>query len=131
MNDVTSQTATLVRRVAVPTDGSDGLTARRSGHFGHCSHFTIVELNGIEIGEVKVIENAPHQEGGCMTPVMLLADTMVDAIVVDGIGGRPLAGFTQMGIAVHAGVGETVEHVVRAYAMDLLPQVGPGGTCQH
>lgn len=131
MNDTMSRVATQVRRVAVPTEGSDGLAARRSGHFGHCSHFTIVELNGSEIGEVSVIENAPHQEGGCRTPVMLLAEHMVDAIVVDGIGARPLMGFNQVGIAVHAGVGETVEQATRAYAMDLLPQVGFEGACQH
>jgi len=119
------------RRVAVPSEGPGGLVARRSGHFGHCECFTVVEIDGSEIGAASVVTNAPHQDGGCMTPVMLLADNAVDAIVVDGIGGRPLAGFMQVGIAVHAGIGETVEEAVRAYALDLLPQVGPGGTCQH
>jgi predicted Fe-Mo cluster-binding NifX family protein len=119
------------RRVAIPSQSPGGLEARRSAHFGHCECFTVVDVNDGSIGEVTVVSNAPHQEGGCMTPVMLLADNKVDAIVVDGIGGRPLQGFMQVGIAVHAGVGETVEQAVKAYAMDLLPPVGPGGTCQH
>lgn len=121
----------VTRRVAVPSESPGGLGARRSGHFGHCECFTIVEVQGREVGAATVVANAPHQEGGCMAPVMLLADNAVDAIVVDGIGGRPLAGFMQVGIAVHAGVGETVEQAVKAYALDLLPPVGPGGTCQH
>ena len=66
-----------------------------------------------------------------MAPVMLLAQHGVDAIVVDGIGGRPLAGFNQVGIAVHAGSGQTVEHSVRAFALDTLPCVDPGSVCQH
>jgi len=119
------------RRVAVPSLSPGGLEAPRSAHFGHAECFTLVDVTDGGIGEVTIIANAPHQEGGCMTPVMLLADNKVNAIVVDGIGGRPLQGFMQVGITVHAGVGETVEHAVKAYAMDLLPPVGPGGTCQH
>jgi predicted Fe-Mo cluster-binding NifX family protein len=119
------------RRVAVPSEYPGGLAAPRSGHFGRCDCFTIVEINGDQVGDVTVLQNMPHTEGGCMAPVMLLAQHGVDAIVVDGIGGRPLAGFSQVGIAVHAGSGQTVEHSARAFALDLLPSVDPGMACQH
>jgi len=125
------RTGAPLQRVAVPTDGAGGLTAPRCGHFGHCSCFTIVEVDAGEIGAVSVVDNVPHRDGGCMTPVLLLSHHRVDAIVVDGIGGRPLAGFGEVGIAVHSGVGETVEQAVRAYAAGQLPQVAPGGTCRH
>jgi len=127
----TAEVAQRTVRVAVPSESPGGLAARRSGHFGHCTCFTIVGVNDGQLGEVTVVENLPHTEGGCMAPVMLLAEHMVDAIVVEGIGGRPLAGFNHVGIAVHAGVGETVEQTVRAYALDMLPPVGPGGSCRH
>ena len=130
-NETTAHADAQTVRVASPSDRPGGLAARRSGHFGRCDCFTIVDLAGGQLGEVTIVENMPHSEGGCMAPVLLLAEHMVDAIVVDGIGGRPLAGFAQVGIAVHSGLGHTVEHSARAFALDLLPPVGPEGVCQH
>ena len=118
-------------RIAIPSERPGGLEARRSGHFGRCECFTLVDLHDGSIGEVQVLVNAPHTEGGCMAPVMTLAEHMVDAIVVDGIGGRPLIGFSQVGIAVHAGVGPDVQTTVSAYLQDGLPIVGLEGACQH
>ncbi len=69
--------------------------------------------------------------GGCMAPVLVLAEHNVDAIVVDGIGGRPLMGFNQVGIAVHAGAGGDVQTAVHAYIEGGLPVVGLEGACQH
>jgi len=126
-NDATTRAV----RVAVPSERPGGLGAQRSGHFGRCDCFTIVELAEGQLRQVSIVENLPHIEGGCMAPVLLLAQHEVDAIVVDGIGGRPLAGFNQVGIAVHTGIGDTVEHTVRAFALDLLPAVDPGSACQH
>ena len=31
-------------RIAIPSDGDGGLDGKRSGHFGHCSVFTIVDV---------------------------------------------------------------------------------------
>jgi len=118
-------------RVAVPSERPGGLDAHRSGHFGHAECFTVVDVLDGQIGDVAVLQNAPHHEGGCMTPVMLLAQNGVQAIVVDGIGGRPLMGFAQVGISVHAGVGDTVGHSVQAYVDDQLPQFDPGNVCRH
>jgi predicted Fe-Mo cluster-binding NifX family protein len=118
-------------RIAIPSELPGGLEARRSGHFGRCECFTLVDLENGAVGQVQVLTNAPHTEGGCMAPVMALAEQMVDAIVVDGIGGRPLMGFNQVGIAVHAGVGADVQATVRAYLQDGLPVVGLEGACQH
>jgi predicted Fe-Mo cluster-binding NifX family protein len=130
-HEPTSEPRTHAARVAVPSEYPGGLAAQRSGHFGRADCFTIVEIDGGRLGEVTVLQNMPHTEGGCMAPVMLLAQQKVDAIVVGGIGGRPLAGFKQVGIAVHAGSGETVEESVRAFAHDLLPTVDPGTACRH
>jgi predicted Fe-Mo cluster-binding NifX family protein len=118
-------------RIAVPSELPGGLEARRSGHFGRCECFTLVDLEDGAISRVQVLTNAPHTEGGCMAPVMALAEHMVDAIVVDGIGGRPLMGFNQVGIAVHAGVGGDVQTTVHAYLQGGLPIVGLEGACQH
>jgi predicted Fe-Mo cluster-binding NifX family protein len=118
-------------RIAIPSELPGGLESRRSGHFGRCECFTLVDLEDGAVGQVQVLTNAPHTEGGCMAPVMALAEHMVDAIVVDGIGGRPLMGFNQVGIAVHAGVGADVQATVNAYLQGGLPVVGLEGACQH
>ena len=118
-------------RIAVPSEAPGGLTARRSGHFGRCECFTVVEVVDDAVTGVEIVENMPHQEGGCMRPVLLLAENTVNAIVVDGIGGRPLMGFNQVGIAVHAGVGADVQTAVTAYIQGALPLVGMEGACQH
>jgi len=127
MTDATAKTI----RIAVPSEAPGGLDAPRSGHFGRCDCFTVVDIADGQIAEVQVVANAPHAEGGCMSPVLALAENMVDVIVVDGIGGRPLMGFHQVGIAVHAGVGADVNSAVRAYVDGRLPVLGFDGACHH
>ncbi len=87
--------------IAIPTDAPGGLDAPISDHFGHCAAFTLVSVQEGEIGEVTVVDNVGHEQGGCMAPVMLLKDRNVDALLAGGMGQRPLAGFQQVGIDVH------------------------------
>lgn len=87
--------------LAVPSNGQGGLDAERSGHFGRCDCFTVVEIADGAIVDTRVVANPPHMEGGCLRPVNLLAGEGVNALVVGGIGGRPLAGFNDAGITVY------------------------------
>ena len=82
-------------KLAVPTMGEAGLESERAGHFGHCDCFTVVEIADGEITGTSEVANPPHEEGGCMRPVGLLAKAGVDAIVAAGMGMRPLTGFNQ------------------------------------
>ena len=126
-------------RLAVPSEGEGGLDGRRSGHFGHCDAFTCVDIEDGKIGAVRVLANGGHAEGGCMVPVQKLAQEGVNAIVVGGIGMRPLMGFQEMGIAVYRDAEhENIRPVVEAFAAGKLPRMqaeqackGGGGHCQH
>ena len=118
-------------RVAVPSEAPGGLAAACSEHFGRCSHFTVADLVDGEPTRTAVVENLPHHEGGCMAPVTMLARNGVEAIIVNGIGGRPLMGFNQLGIAVFAGDGSDVGGTLRAFAEGCLSLVGPEGGCRH
>ncbi len=88
-------------RIAIPSTGQGGLDGQRSGHFGHCDVFTVVDVEKGEIKKVSTIQNQSHVQGGCMVPVNLLAGHKVNALIVGGIGMRPLMGFRQVGIDVY------------------------------
>jgi FKBP-type peptidyl-prolyl cis-trans isomerase 2/predicted Fe-Mo cluster-binding NifX family protein len=100
--------------IAIPSDPPGGLEAPISEHFGHCAVFTLVAVEDGRIGEVSLLPNSSHEEGGCMAPVNALKARDVDVLVAGGMGMRPLAGFQQVGISVHfkenaTAVGEAVE----------------------
>ncbi|RPH44193.1 MAG: dinitrogenase iron-molybdenum cofactor biosynthesis protein [Desulfobulbaceae bacterium] len=88
-------------RIAIPSEGQGGLDGIRAGHFGHCDVFTFVDLEDGQIMEVSTIANVEHMQGGCMVPVNLLAEHKVNALIVGGIGMRPLMGFRGVGITVY------------------------------
>ena len=88
-------------RIAVPSNGQGGLDGTRAGHFGHCEVFTFVDVKNGEIKNVSILQNQEHVQGGCMVPVNLLAEHKVNALIVGGIGMRPLMGFKQVGIDVY------------------------------
>ena len=88
-------------RIAVPSNGQGGLDGTRAGHFGHCEVFTFVDVENGEIKNVSTLQNQEHVQGGCMVPVNLLAEHKVNALIVGGIGMRPLMGFKQVGIDVY------------------------------
>ena len=68
-------------KLAVPTMGEASLDSQRSGHFGHCDCFTLCTIEDGQVTAVEAIANPPHEEGGCLRPVRLLADAGADAIV--------------------------------------------------
>ena len=118
-------------RVAVPSNAPGGLEATCADHFGRCSHFTVAEIADGQIVATAIVENLPHEEGGCMAPVMMLAQNGVRAMVVSGIGGRPLMGCEQLGISVYAGEGGNVAGTFDAFVEGRLERVGPEGACHH
>ena len=117
--------------IAIPSDAPGGMDATLSGHFGHCDAFTLVNLEGDEVKEVKVVQNGGHVTGGCMTPVLKLKDLGVEALVAGGMGARPLAGFQQVGITVYFNEGApTVGHAVQLLSQGQARVFGPAQTCQ-
>jgi predicted Fe-Mo cluster-binding NifX family protein len=117
-------------RIAVPSMEQGGLEGHRSGHFGHCDVFTIVDVKDGEIEKVSTIANQSHVQGGCMVPVNLLAQHKVNALVVGGIGMRPLMGFKQVGIDVYYDatrpeIGPVVEDLIAG----KLPRINDDQVC--
>ena len=117
-------------RIAIPSMGTGGLDGERSGHFGHCDVFTMVDVENGEIKDVSIVQNQSHVQGGCMVPVNLLSDHNVNALIVGGIGMRPLMGFKQVGIDVYY---DAERPQIRPVGEDLitgkLPAIGDAQVC--
>lgn len=87
--------------IAVPSIFPGGLDVSVSPHFGQCDVYTLINVKHSHIEGVTIIPSLPHQHGGCLEPVRMLADRKVTAIVVGGMGMRPLMGFSDVGIRVY------------------------------
>ena len=120
----------VMMRVAIPSNGNGGLDGTRAGHFGHCDVFTFVDFEDGEIKDVTTLPNKEHVQGGCMVPVNLLAENKVNALVVGGIGMRPLMGFRQVGIEVyHDSVRAEIKPVVDDFLAGKLPKITDNDVC--
>jgi len=117
-------------RLAIPSNGEGGVEAERSGHFGHCDCFTLVDIVDGEISSVEVIDNPPHVDGGCLQPVQLLAGHGVTTLVVAGMGARPLAGFNDVGIDVYFDNTTPIAgDVIGLFIGGSLPQMDARNVC--
>ncbi len=117
-------------RIAIPSMGTGGLDGERSGHFGHCDVFTFVDVEGGEVKQVTTIPNGGHVQGGCMVPVNLLASHNVKALIVGGIGMRPLMGFKQVGVDVfYDATRQQIRPVVEDLIAGKLQMIGDDQVC--
>ena len=117
-------------RIAIPSMEMGGLDGQRSGHFGHCDVFTLVDVKDGAIENVSTISNQSHVQGGCMVPVNLLSQHNVNALIVGGIGMRPLMGFRQVGIDVyHDATRPEIRPVVEDLIEGRLPMIDDNQVC--
>jgi len=116
--------------IAIPSDDPGGLEAAISEHFGHCAAFTLVSVENSEIGEVSVVQNSGHEQGGCMSPVLTLKEHGAEVLLAGGMGMRPLSGFQQVGIAVHFKEHATsVREAVELFLAGECRSFGEAQTC--
>lgn len=120
-------------RICIPTNSPGGLEASRSEHFGHCDVFTLVELDSDnKISSVETLSPPDHGAGGCMVPVQVLNDANVNAIVVGGIGARPMQGFAEVGIDVYWADRNSILDAVTAvekFSEGMLPKMNVDQAC--
>ncbi len=117
-------------RIAVPSNEKGGLEGMRAAHFGHCDVFTIIDVKDGKIETVSTLQNQEHVQGGCMVPVNLLAQNHVNALIVGGIGMRPLLGFNQVGIDVYYATGrQEIKPVVEDLISGKLNIIGNEQVC--
>jgi predicted Fe-Mo cluster-binding NifX family protein len=123
-------------RIAIPIESGQGLEAVRSAHFGHSPAFAIVDVEDGSPVATGILPNPPHEHGGCMVTVNLLASNDVSAVSAAGMGGGPLRGLIAAGIEVHRdAVSTTVAEAVDAITEGRTTRFGEehacGGHGQH
>ncbi len=114
-------------KIGIPSNSPGGLDASVSAHFGHCDLFTAVEVEGDQVVKVWTIDN--NGEHNCMIPVRKMADAGVGAVLIGGIGRRPLMEFQNNGIKVFVGASGSVKDAIATYMSDGLREAKVQDAC--
>jgi predicted Fe-Mo cluster-binding NifX family protein len=119
-----------VTKIAIPSMNESGLESDVCFHYGSCEYFTIVDVSDKNIESVKTISNlSPEIEHNCAAPSKILESHNVNAVLVAGIGGRPLMSLAEKNIKVFAGITGKVSNAVDDYNNGLLQELSMNGTC--
>ncbi len=97
-----------------------------SAHFGRCSHYTLVEIEGDKVLTRELIDNPGHQPG--FLP-RFLAERGVTYVITGGMGPRAQSLFAQQGIETVVGVSGTVDEVIEKILKGELE--GGESMCDH
>ena len=120
-------------KIAIPSEGPEGLSAQRSGHFGHAQYFTIVEYDAdMNIANVSSVQNVDHDQYGCGGVIEYVMTLGVDGILTAGMGMPPLMRFTEAGIIVYSE--RTLPNVgdaAKAFALGEVSRMSPEDACSH
>jgi len=74
------------------------ISAETNQHFGRCPYFALVDMEGNEVKEIKVIEN-PYYAGHEVGQVPgFIHEQGANVMLSGGMGGRAIQFFTQFGI---------------------------------
>ena len=106
-------------RIAIPTEGPQGLEDKIEEHFGRARYYTIVEVREDEPVGFEILETpfGTHQPGEI--PKWLKAHE-VDLVLACGIGERAISFFEEMGIGVIKGVSGKVKEAVQRFLEGTL-----------
>ncbi len=115
-------TQPAVQRYAIPV--ADG---RLCLHFGHCQHFTMIDVAEGKIVDTTVLVPPPHEPGRLP---LWLASQKVHTIIAGGMGNRAQELFNQSGITVITGAPAKAPHeLVTDHLHGCL--VTGANTCDH
>lgn len=95
--------------------------------------YTVVEVdaNGT-IEDVTVVKNEGHKAGGCGGAVENICALGADVLIVSRIGGSPLQGFAQKGLAVYYdNMSMDVQQSLNAFLANQLTLMQPDMSCSH
>ena len=129
-------------RVGIPILNDNGLEPEISGHFGQAPFFIIVDLKDKEekkvvrdedidsvVNNFSVVRNL--REHACASVVQLLMSNNIDALIVEGIGGRPFMLFQQNGVRLYTGAFGNLKEVLRDFLNGMLNELQTSSCGSH
>ena len=116
-------------KICVPVEVNKGLESRPYGHFGSAPLFVVCDLENNEITEISN-QDLDHQHGMCQ-PLKALQGTMVDAVIVGGIGAGAISKLNSMGVKVYRSQGDTIKENLELYKENKLIEFPTNHTCNH
>lgn len=119
-------------KLAIPSDSDACLDSVRSGHFGHCAYFTVVEIEDGTVKNVYAVKNADHDAVGCGGVIDHALNMGIDAILAAGMGRPPFTRFTQAGVDVYIEQ-ETprVCDVIELFLQGKVAKMSIDAACSH
>lgn len=112
-------------RIAVSVEDNRDLESTVAHHFGRCPFFALVDLEGIEVKAVQVVDNPfynGHQPG--QVPGFINSQK-ADVMLSGGMGGRAIQFFDQFGIKTATGASGTVRTALESYLGGELSGAAP------
>lgn len=102
-------------RIAVSADSSTGLDSLISAHFGRCPFFILVDVEGQDITQIKVVDNPyyGHHEPG-QVPAFIHSQG-AQVMLTGGMGHRAVDFFQQFGIQAVTGASGTLRQALQSY----------------
>ncbi len=114
-------------KICFPVQNDQGLDSKVFGHFGSAPQFVVVDSETREVGQV-INRDLNHQHGSC-SPLKALGGQVVDAIVVDGIGGGALMGLRRAGMTVYQASADRVVDNLDLLVNNQLNEIGDDMVC--
>lgn len=118
-----------MKKIVMTANDNRGLEGEMSMHFGHCTHFVVVQINEEnQIASAEVCANPyaeAHQPGQIPQYIKSLG---ADVVLAGGMGGKALEWFAQLGVEVVTGTRQGVGETLNAY---LAGAVSGAAECHH
>ncbi|MGA9347598.1 MAG: NifB/NifX family molybdenum-iron cluster-binding protein [Anaerolineae bacterium] len=112
-------------RIAISAEDKNGLESVVSPHFGRCSHYILVDVEGQEVKAVQAVDNPYYGQHAPGVVPGFIHSQGVDVMLTGGMGGRAIAFFEQYGIEAVSGASGTVRYALERYLGGQLRGVQP------
>ena len=112
-------------RIAVSSDGSNGLEAGVSQHFGRCPYYTLVDVDDDVVAAVQVVANPHYPDHVPGVVPRFIHGHGADVMLTGGMGHRAVTLFTELGITPVTGAAGSVRQALEAYARGQLSGAAP------
>ena len=112
-------------RIAISAEGDRGLESVVSPHFGRCPCYVLVDVEGGQAKELRVVENPYYGQHVPGQVPAFIHSQGVEVMLTSGMGRRAITLFKEYGIEAVTGAQGTVRRALEGYLGGQLRGVQP------